>query len=191
MDGARLALKGRNMSDRESSAFESLDDLFDSLRLRDRFRLYRYGVKVDYALREIGIDAGQLDSRVRPAVKILGMRDGWSPQEVATAVSLSFFEPTSFRIREEVKQAKRWREQGKLKAERVDRFPELAVRAVQAAWGVDLRGLFEDTEDAKTFLHYYRSPEEAEWVLTRLEEITGVDIRARLGVTDAQLREER
>ena len=175
------------MSDRESSAFETLDDLFDSLRLRDRFRLYRYGVKVDYALREIGIDASQLDSRVRRAVKILGMRDGWSPQEVASAVSLSFFEPTSFeelasfeeltsleelasRIPEVVKQAYlmlSWSEEGKLKAERVDRFPELALRAVRAAWGIDHR------EYAQTCLRYYRNQRVLERAETRIEEIAG------------------
>ena len=161
-------------SEPESHSTPTLDDLYDSLNFRDNFRLFRYGIRVDNALGEIDIHAGHFNARLRRAVKIMGMREGWSPQEVAAAVSDGFYDPAPFPILE------RWKQQGKFRVEQLDRFAELCVRAVQAAFGCDLRDFLESPDRAKRFLHDLRNPDELEDMLIRLEEITGESIRAKL-----------
>ncbi len=161
-------------SEPESHSTPTLDDLYDSLSFRDNFRLFRYGIRVDNALGEIDIHAGHFNARLRRAVKIMGMREGWSPQEVAAAVSDGFFGLVPFPILE------RWKQQGKFRVEQLDRFSELCIRAVQAAFGCDLRDFLESPDRAKRFLHDLRNPDKLEDMLIRLEEITGESIRAKL-----------
>ncbi len=58
-------------SEPESYSTPTLDDLYGSLNFRDKFRLFRYGIRVDNALAEIDIHAGLFNARLRRAVKMI------------------------------------------------------------------------------------------------------------------------
>ena len=73
-------------------------------------------------------------------MKLLGMKDGWSPHEIADAICdvFSICGPAQWRV------VSKWIDQGKVQAERRDQIYDLCTRAVRAAYSVDVGATAKD-----------------------------------------------